>query len=355
MKAGMVQTMRIVGAVCAGLSVGSAAGEEFAWQVAGSYGEDDAPGVVDSSRWTLGASYYPGAVDDTRGPYDLAPFLARTSHVTVGVSRATEETVSEGFFAGDPGFVNRIIELYRRYTTETAEWSVAGRYVWRESGWFAGGGVERGGSEESTSVRDVHSSGYRVVGGKYLGDATALEMTVGMSRDLQDPDVVVCEALGRRCYGLVSTDAHTDEAGVSIRHVGELWGRAYSVGADARLSRSEHRVVGPLHLDPEGRPIVDTGRVWAVEEGELLYTDESQLYNLSAVWYPTPALGVRASYVKFTQDEFGDAHGMGLTAGWFFRRNLSAKISFSRTRQDGALDPRFRDSDTASIRLLSRF
>ena len=97
-----------------------------------------------------------------------------------------------------------------------------------------------------------------------------------------------------------------------------------------------------MHLDPEGRPIASTGRVSAVEEGGLLYSDESQLYKLSAAWYPTPALGVRANYVKFTQDEFGDAHGMGLTAGWgFFRRNFSATISFSRTRQDGVLDPRF--------------
>ena len=156
---------RTLAAVCAGLSVGSAAaGMEYVWQVAGSYGEDDATGVVDSSRWTLGATYYPWRVDDTRGPYDLAPFLSRSSHVTVGVSRAREARVSEGFFAGDQGFVNRIIELYSRYATEPAEWSVAGRYVWHESGWYAGGGVKRGGTEESTSVRDVHSSGYRVMG-----------------------------------------------------------------------------------------------------------------------------------------------------------------------------------------------
>ena len=46
---------------------------------------------------------------------------------------------------------------------------------------------------------------------------------------------------------------------------------------------------------------------------------------------------------------------IGLTAGWFFRRHLSAKVSISRTRQSGALVPEFRDSDTASIRLLGRF
>lgn len=88
-----------------------------------------------------------------------------------------------------------------------------------------------------------------------------------------------------------------------------------------------------------------------------MYRDETQVYNLSAAWFPTPALGVRLSYVKSRQDTFVyvDADGIGLTAGWFLSRNVSAKVSFSRTRQSGALVPEFRDSDTASIRLLGRF
>ena len=45
--------------------------------------------------------------------------------------------MSEGYSAAaPPGFANRLIELYSRYTTETSQWCVAGRYVWRESGWF---------------------------------------------------------------------------------------------------------------------------------------------------------------------------------------------------------------------------
>ncbi len=90
-------------------------------------------------------------------------------------------------------------------------------------------------------------------------------------------------------------------------------------------------------------------------KGGLLYTDETQVYYLSAAWFPTSALGVRLSYTKLNHDEFGDADGIGLAAGWFFRRNLSAKVSIMRTRQGGALVPEFRDSDTASIRLLGRF
>ena len=59
--------------------------------------------------------------------------------------------------------------------------------------------------------------------------------------------------------------------------------------------------------------------------------------------------------MRSKHDEFGDADGIGLTAGWFFRRKLSTIVSFSQTWLGGALVPKFRDSDTASIRLLGRF
>lgn len=205
---------------------------------------------------------------------------------------------------------------------------------------------------------DRRSSACQVVFGRYLGDATTLDASLGTENDREDPDEVVCESFSRRCFGLVSADTRTDEATVSIRHVGELWGRAWSVGAEVRSSRSECRKVGPRFVDAQGRPVsanAFTEGPSAVEEGGLLYSDETQVYHLSAAWFPTPALSARLGYTKLKQDEFGDADGIGLTAGWFFRRNLSAKVSFTRTRLDGALVPEFRDSDTASIRLLGRF
>ena len=167
---------------------------------------------------------------------------------------------------------------------------------------------------------------------------------------------MVCEAFARRCFGLAGSDTDTDEAAVSVRHVGELWSNTYSVRAGVRSSRSDYLLVRPRILHPEGRPI-QGGMEFALEDGELLYSDETRVYHLSAAWYPRPALGVRLSYLAVQQDEFGDADadGVGLSVGWFFRRNVSAEVSFTRTRLDATFEPEFRDSDTASVRLLGRF
>jgi len=128
MMAGLAKKAWIAGSVCTGLAVGSAAAAaEYAWQVEGSYGQDDAAGIVDSSRWTLAATYYPRPVDDARGLYALAPFLARSSYVTVGLSRATEETELVGIWVVSSELFRRLFELYRRSTAESGARSVAGR------------------------------------------------------------------------------------------------------------------------------------------------------------------------------------------------------------------------------------
>ena len=360
MKHGLVRTTRIVSAVCTGLWSGSpTAGAEYAWQLAAAYGQDDAAGIVDSADWRLSATYYPRPVDDTHGPYDLAPFLDRSSRVTVGLSRAREETVLVGFHWGtSPGFIKRYFELYSRSTRETAEFFVSGRYVWPDSGWYVGGGTERADTDERPSELGVETSAYRVATGWYFADSTALDLTLGAKREKQEPDEVVCEALYRTCYGLLNDDIDTQEVALSVRHVGELRGATYSVLAGFQSSRSDYRLVKPRLVDRQGRPIPreDPRREASVlEDGDLWHSEEIRVAFLSGEWFPSLALGVRLDYARVEQELFGNTDGVGLTVNWFFRRNVAAEVSFMRTRLDEALEPAFRDSDTASVRLLGRF
>ena len=65
----------------------TAAVAEYSWQVSGSYEDIDAAIDVESSRSSVRATWYLSPVDDEVGPYELAPFLNRSSYVTVGTAR----------------------------------------------------------------------------------------------------------------------------------------------------------------------------------------------------------------------------------------------------------------------------
>jgi hypothetical protein len=64
---------------------------------------------------------------------------------------------------------------------ESGGYSIAGRKVWRDSGWFVGGAYDSadsklGGSFVSRTQSELE--GYGIVAGKYLAAATALELSV---------------------------------------------------------------------------------------------------------------------------------------------------------------------------------
>ena len=358
MKPGSVQMICIVGAIGGGLLTGSsAAGAEFTWQLAGAHGQDDAAGIVESAHWTLSATYYASPVDDENGPYILAPFLDRSSYVAVGLWQARQENVLVGLHGGSTGFIRRLQELYGRSTTETLEPSVSGRYVWAGSGWYVGGGAERSNTDERPSMRDMESSGYRVVAGKYLGGSTTLDLTLGVTREMQEPEEVVCQVLSGSCFGFGGSDIDTEEAALAVRHVGALWGDTYSVSARVQSSRSDVGYIPARLLGLEtfpGTPAASPGTGVAAS-GDPLYTEKHRAYFLSGEWFPRVTLGVRLSYARVKQEMLPGNEGLGLSGSWFFRRNVAAQVSFTRTRSDVPPEFRFRYSDTASVRLLGRF
>ena len=65
----------------------AAVAAEYSWQVSGGYRDVDAKAGVETSRSSVRATYYPSSVDDRVGPYELAAFLNRSSHIAVGRGR----------------------------------------------------------------------------------------------------------------------------------------------------------------------------------------------------------------------------------------------------------------------------
>lgn len=129
--------LRALHAVAVSLLASSASGEDFSWQLSGGYGETELAPFADTERTMLDATYYIDPVDDSRGPYALAPFLNRSSRVTAGVTneKTTITTLVAGVAPVPPSSPTTV-----DVTEETTGYSVSGRYVWSRSGWYVGAG-----------------------------------------------------------------------------------------------------------------------------------------------------------------------------------------------------------------------
>ena len=244
-----------------------------------------------------------------------------------------------------------------RSTTETLGSSISGRYVWAGSGWYVGGGAERADTDDRPSMRDMESSAYRVVAGKYLGGSTTLDLTLGASREMQEPEEVVCQVLSGSCFGFSGYDIDTEEAALSVRHVSTLWGDTWSLSGQVRSSRSEVGSIPARLLGLETHPgTAVPSTATGIAAGSVpLYTETNRVYFLSGEWFPSVTLGVRLSYAQVKQEMLPGNEGVGLSGSWFFRRNVAAQASFTRTRSDLPSGFQFRYSDSATVRLLGRF
>ena len=379
-----------------------AVADEYSWQVTGRYQDADMASNVDSSHTLLRATYYFSAVDDGAGPYELAPFLNRSSYVAVGTERSKlreqlvpsltggtivfDGMLPEDAFGvvGAPGGIPGFGALPAEAGLDSAEFAVDGRYVWPGSGWYAGAHARRGDADmlpdlffTQTSV-DHESAG--ILAGKYFGTHTALEL--GLESDTVNEELRISPFLvdpfgtpvqpGVPVQPILpsdivpfeiqtGTDTETESARLSVRHVGQLGGSTFSLSASVRSSRSDMRLIVPMPTDvfvairpfepPEGR-FFGTAPLAPIE---LFDSQRERQVSLSGALFPTPALGVRLSFSNSDHDAFGSRDVVGLSANWFFVRN--AAVAIELTREDSARRSRvgLPDTDLVGVRLLGRF
>lgn len=376
--------------------VPAAKAAEYSWQVTGSYEDGDAQTRVETNHSSLRATYYLSSVDDRVGPYELAPFLNRSSHVAVGtgrtklreqlfralVSHETEEIFPLpggeiavgriGVF--DPTFIGGATE----FGIDSSEYALDGRYVWPGTSWYAGARAGRSDADVlpvlpfTQTIADHESAG--VFAGRYFGARTALELGFGSDIATQElrvtpyaigtvsgfpglpgvPDVVTIDLHTR-------TNTETEDARLSVRHVGQLGLSTFALSASIRTSRSETHVKLPAppriftSIDPFGTPdtVVSTVNPDVISH-EFFESDRERQVSLSGALFPTQALGVRLTYTDSDHDAFGSSDRVGLSANWFFVRNASIEIEMVRTGSSR----RFSDSpdtDSLGVRVLGRF
>ncbi|MCZ0954104.1 MAG: hypothetical protein OXJ56_16155 [Rhodospirillaceae bacterium] len=393
--------------LCAGSVVLSAAiAAEYSWQVTGGYEDIDSEGSIETNHSSMRATWYFSAVDDQVGPYELAPFLNRSSHVSVSTGRTKlreqlyPAIFGDGIISGGPVPDNAtdfhwltspgsVVTYPASWPSESglnsSEYALDGRYVWPGAGWYAGAHASRSDADMLPDYPFAQTTaGHESAGlfaGRYFGTRTALELDFGSDTASQEtlvtpfffdpvfggpvlpgnpgiPGIPGFEPIELR----TGTDIETDEVRLSVRHVGQLGDSTVAFSASIRSSRSETRLILPEPrgffpaIDEFGSPV----RFVSDLSPDSIYNDifESERergYSLSGALFPTPALGVHLNYTNSDHDTWGIRDAVGLSANWFFLRNAAIEIQLVRTDSGGGYFTGSPDSDSLGVRLHGRF
>jgi len=389
--------------LCAGSVVVSAAvAAEYSWQVTGGYEDIDSEGAIETNHSSMRATWYLSAVDDQVGPYELAPFLNRSSHVSVSTGRTKLREqlfpaiygsgfVSDGRLPGNAtdawgfGVVSPVLAGWPTESgLDSSEYALDGRYVWPGAGWYAGAHAGRSDADMlpdypfAQTTADHESAG--IFAGRYFGTRTAVELDFGS--DTASQEVLVTPFVLDPVFGdpvlpgipgfepielRTGTDIETDEVRLSVRHVAQLGDSTVALSARIRSSRSETRVTLPrprgiyAAIDefdsPEGsfyyNPLLVAGPDSIYSE--ILESERERGYSLSGALFPTAALGVRLTYTNSDHDAYGISDTVGLSANWFFMRNAAIEVQLVRTDSGGGYFTGSPDSNSLGVRLLGRF
>ena len=316
----MRRALRAAHAVAISILASSASAEDFSWQLSGTYGETELAPFADTERTMLDATYYVDPVDDSRGPYALAPFLNRSSRVTAGITNEkttiTTPVISVGALPpGNPTTMD--------VTEEAAGLTVGGRYVWPNSGWYVGASYRDADTDrEPTSPesrQETTTADYQLFGGRYFGESTSLDLAAGATRQATQLTITCLTSL---CLsGSTATQIDTDDWSIGALHVRQGTRLSYSItgrvsGADVTASLDPLTLtlppgtfLPPAPATPGLRGIVGGVTVApfliatpftlaAPFPGPLAIPDERVTYSIGGELFPTDRLGFRIGLAR---------------------------------------------------------
>lgn len=171
----------------------------------------------DSDNIDLFGSWYYSGLSDSVGPKTRAAFLSRASSIVVAYARSDES----GSFEFSSGVI--IPPVTASTDTTSSALSVDLRHVWRDSGWYALAGISRAELEANTMSNGISASSeldttaYSLGVGKYLGEATTLDLGVAtLDVGSSNPTVIA----------------------LTLSHVGSI-GESWQYGADVAYAKSD--------------------------------------------------------------------------------------------------------------------
>lgn len=222
-------------ASCLCLAAVPSRADEFSWQLSGGATRFEIDSVgAHTNTALLDATYYLDPVDDSNGPLALASFLHPTTRLSAEASDADA--------TGDP----KAYSLGGRYVLPGARWYAGADYAWSDVNLDFGPFFEQSGPK-----------GYSLVGGRYFGDSTTLELDVGESKQTSRT-AQFCQSVPPFCIGAITTESKTSDWSLDALHVGKLGSLTYSVGGGVRQSETDVDVTfaappGPVFVAPDSR------------------------------------------------------------------------------------------------------
>jgi hypothetical protein len=343
----------------------AARADEFAWELSANASRYELEPLLDTDRSSLGATYFFGGVDDGLGPYALASFLDPKTRI--GVTAAREDQTSYPIGSGS----QNLPPSERR----TDRYSLAGRFVFPETKWYVGGGYERPDRPASANGlglamnEDMEEKAYSAVLGKYLGDATSIELGLRRSELRMEGDSFYCVVnLFCAIGGTLVAEQTTDDVALAAAHVRRfraltyrLTGRVEQTSGDAVIHTSAFEIplfdfqpvprgpiLGPITGTPIFGPIGPTTIPAQTSELDL---GTFRVYSTSGELFPTTKLGVRVGYSRWDGDSsIDDAYDVGVT--WFVRRDLGLGAWWQRQTND--VTATFRHAETLGLHIFGR-
>lgn len=255
----------------------------------------------DSDAIDLSGAWYYAGLSDADGPKSRAAFLSRASSIVVGYSRGDESGSSS--FTGGGNFP----PVSNTFDSTSNEISVDLRHVWVDSGWYALAGLSHAELERDSVINGAAVSTERdatayVLGvGKYLGEATTLDLSVlTLDAGGSNPTVVA----------------------LTFNHIGSV-GETWQYGASAAYAKS------------------DTG-------------GDGDVFAVQGALYPSAAIEFGLGFSRQESARGSDQDAIEAFAGWFVRDHVELTARY-RTIDAGSGLGEDVDNDEFGVGVRVRF
>lgn len=298
--------------------------DQFSWQLTGGTLHSSFEDYRDTDRSSLDATFYFDPVDDAQSPYALAPFLDPATQIGASVSRDRETVpVAISVFApsASPEFA----------TTTTDDYTVAGRYVLPASKWYAGGRYTKSdvGAPSQSVNEKIDADAYGVVGGKYLGPNTTLDLTANRSSLTLHESIDLCPRFAGCTAVLLEVETAIDDLGLGFAHVRRLEKLPYFLSGRVVQTRTHFSQRFPqIPATPVGGIGPPIGIVIGLTPAFEATLPRYWTYSFAGEVFPTRKLGVRLGYTNIDHGN-GPGDTYDVAATWFFRRNVGMQVVWS--------------------------